>query len=185
LARFIVLDRDGVINRDSDNYIKSPDEWIPIDGSLEAIARLNTAGYHVIVVTNQSGIARGFYDHRALNAMHDKFRCLLAQHGGKVDAIYYCPHGPDDQCDCRKPKAGLFERAAASFMLDFPNIYSIGDSFRDIEAAQKVGARSLQVRTGKGERTIAKHGADLIELNVPIFDNLASAADFVIEADRN
>lgn len=176
--RLIILDRDGVINHDSDDYIKSVDEFIPLPGSLEAIARLNQAGYRVAVATNQSGIARGFYDVATLNAMHDKLRRLLAAAGGEVEIILFCPHGPDENCDCRKPKPGMYREIADR--LDFPleNTPVVGDSLRDLQAAQTVGARPILVRTGKGKRTLAKgEGLD----GIPVYDDLAAAVTALLE----
>jgi D-glycero-D-manno-heptose 1,7-bisphosphate phosphatase len=136
MQSLIILDRDGVINEDSDEYIKSPDEFIPIAGSLEAIAKLNRAGYTIVVATNQSGIARGYFDEPTLHAMHDKLRTLLAAEGGRIDRIYYCPHGPDNHCDCRKPKPGLLQQILKDYPVDPADAIAIGDSLRDLQAAQ-------------------------------------------------
>ncbi|TDY03857.1 D-glycero-beta-D-manno-heptose 1,7-bisphosphate 7-phosphatase [Thiohalophilus thiocyanatoxydans] len=172
--KLIILDRDGVINYDSDDYIKSVDEFVPIPGSLEAIVRLNRAGYHVYVATNQSGIARGYYDEATLQQMHDKLRELLAAQGGRVDGIVYCPHGPEDQCDCRKPLPGLLERIAHLSDHPLENVPVVGDSLRDIESARAVGATPYLVRTGKGERTLAK--GEGLE-GVPAYADLARFVD--------
>ncbi|APZ42013.1 D-glycero-beta-D-manno-heptose 1,7-bisphosphate 7-phosphatase [Acidihalobacter ferrooxydans] len=171
--KLIVLDRDGVINRDSDAYIKSPDEWEPLPGSLEAIARLNEAGYTVTVATNQSGIARGLFDIATLAAIHQKMHRLLARHGGHIDAVFFCPHGPDDGCDCRKPDAGLFTQIARRYDADLTGVPAVGDSLRDIEAALLVDAQPMLVRTGKGERTLA---AGMLPASLPVFDDLAQVA---------
>ncbi len=175
--KLIILDRDGVINRDSDNFIKSPEEWVPIPGSLAAIARLNRAGYTVAVATNQSGIARGLYDLEVLEAMHEKFSSLLAEEGGRVELIEFCPHGPDDECECRKPLPGMYRRIAERFGVDLKGVPVVGDSLRDLQAAQAVGARPILVRTGKGERTLAK--GEGLE-GIAVFDDLATAADALI-----
>ncbi|NOY63686.1 MAG: D-glycero-beta-D-manno-heptose 1,7-bisphosphate 7-phosphatase, partial [Gammaproteobacteria bacterium] len=143
--RLIVLDRDGVINEDSDAYIKSPEEWIPIAGSLEAIARLNRAHYTVVVATNQSGLARGMFDVGMLNRIHSKMRALLSDAGGHVEAIFFCPHGPDDGCECRKPSPGLMLQIAKRLHVALINVPIIGDSLRDLQAAQAVGARPMLV----------------------------------------
>ena len=172
-TRLVILDRDGVINQDSDDYVKSPEEWIPLPGSLEAIARLNHAGYVVMVATNQSGIARGYYDIDALNAMHAKMNRLLAQVGGRVDGVVFCPHGPDDACDCRKPLPGMYREIGERARVPLAGVPVIGDSLRDIEAAIAVGARPMLVRTGKGERTLARGG---LPEGVTIYDDLAAAA---------
>lgn len=154
--KLIILDRDGVINEDSDNFIKSVDEWIPLPGSLESIARLNQAGYQIAVATNQSGIARGLFDIEVLNAMHAKMQSLLQPLGGHVSAVFFCPHGPDDHCQCRKPLPGMFHQIAERFSAPLSNVYAIGDSLRDLQAAQTAGAKPVLVRTGKGLRTISK-----------------------------
>lgn len=174
MLKLIVLDRDGVINEDSDDYIKSPEEFIPIPGSLEAIARLTQAGWRVVVATNQSGVARGYYDLATLHRIHDKLHRQLAVLGGQIEAIFYCPHGPNDHCDCRKPKPGLLRDIEARLKVSLRGVPAIGDSLRDLEAAQAVGAAPILVRTGKGERTLAKgqglHG-------IPVYADLAAAID--------
>ncbi len=170
------MDRDGVINEDSDDFIKSPEEWQPIAGSLEAIALLNKHGYQVAVISNQSGIARGLYKVSALKAIHDKMRRLLAQKGGKIVGIYYCPHGPGSLCNCRKPKPGLLQQFAEENKVDLKDLYFIGDSLRDIQAAQAVSAMPLLVKTGKGELTITTNP----NLNVPVFANLYDAATYIV-----
>ncbi|MDX1335844.1 MAG: D-glycero-beta-D-manno-heptose 1,7-bisphosphate 7-phosphatase [Gammaproteobacteria bacterium] len=172
--KLIVLDRDGVINYDSDDYIKSVDEWIPLPGSLEAIARLNRAGYTVAVATNQSGIARGYYDLDALQAMHRKMRYGLEELGGELGMIAYCPHGPDDACDCRKPLPGMLNQIAAHYNVSMESVPVVGDSLRDLEAAMAVGAHPVLVRTGKGERTLAKGG---LPDDLEIYDDLAQYVD--------
>jgi D-glycero-D-manno-heptose 1,7-bisphosphate phosphatase len=167
----IVLDRDGVINEESDAYIKSPDEWQPIPGSLAAIAALKAAGHTVVVATNQSGVGRGYYTHATLEQIHAKFRRLLQAAGGEVDGIFYCPHRPEDHCDCRKPKPGLFQQIAQAFPVDWRQALSVGDALRDIQAAQAVGCPAVLVRTGRGQLTQA-NGVGLD--GVPIFDDLAA-----------
>lgn len=154
--KLIILDRDGVINHDSDAYIKSVDEWQPIAGSIEAIARLYHAGWTVAVATNQSGLARGYYDEATLHAMHDKLRALLAEQGAEIGLIAYCPHGPDDGCDCRKPSPGMLLQIAEHYQADLDGVWFVGDSLRDLEAAVAVGAQPVLVRTGKGGQT-AEH----------------------------
>lgn len=169
----IILDRDGVINEESHLYIKNPNEWIPIPGSLAAITKLNKAGHHVVVASNQSGIGRGLYDHHMLQQIHDKMQNALAKVGGHIDAIFYCPHSPDENCSCRKPKPGLFLQIAEKFHTDFSNAIAIGDSLRDLQAAQAVNCRAILVRTGNGEKTLAQ-GVGLE--GVSVFSDLA---DFV------
>jgi D-glycero-D-manno-heptose 1,7-bisphosphate phosphatase len=173
--RYILLDRDGVINHDSDVFIKSPDQWIPIEGSLEAIALLNAHGYQVIVVTNQSGVARGLFDEIMLEKIHAKMRQLVSEKGGHITAIYYCPHGTDSECECRKPKAGLLKAFAADFHADLTTIAVIGDSLRDLQAADAVGAQPILVKTGKGKKTLIENP----NLNIPVFENLYDAAKHI------
>jgi len=175
----IILDRDGVINQDSDDFIKSPAEWQPIDGSLEAIARLNYAGYRVVVITNQSGVARGLLDIETLTRIHNKMRRMLAQAGGKIEAILFCPHGPDDDCDCRKPKSGNFDSLAKRLRINLDGVPAIGDSLRDIQAAKAAGAKPILVRTGKGEKTLAAGISD----GVPVYDNLTEAVSALLEVE--
>ncbi len=179
--RLIILDRDGVVNQDSDNYIKSVDEFIPLPGSLEAIARLSQSGYRVAVATNQSGISRGFYDVATLDAMHDKLRRLLAAVGGEIEMIAFCPHGPDDSCECRKPKPGMYLEIAKRMDVSLGSVPVVGDSLRDLQAAQAVGARPILVRTGKGERTIAK--GEGLE-GIAIYSDLAAAVDHLLEEEN-
>lgn len=177
----IILDRDGVINRDSDDFIKSPSEWVPIEGSLEAIAKLNHAGYRVVVITNQSGVARGLFDVNTLAKIHSKMRRMLAQVGGKFEAIIYCPHGPDDDCQCRKPKSGAFEELAQRLRIDLKGIPAVGDSLRDITAASSVGAQPILVRTGKGEKTELD---PLLPPDTVIYDDLEAVANALLEQNR-
>lgn len=180
--RLVILDRDGVINEDSDAYIKSPDEWIPIPGSLEAIARLNRADYKVVVATNQSGLARGLFDFDTLNRIHEKMHRALAEVGGNIDAIFFCPHGPDDKCACRKPKGGLFHDIARRMGVSLLNVPAIGDSLRDLQAAETVGAQPILVLTGKGKKTLKQLGPES-ESGIPVFDNLAAAIDCLLAAE--
>jgi D-glycero-D-manno-heptose 1,7-bisphosphate phosphatase len=174
-GRFVILDRDGVINEDSDAYIKSPDEWIPIPGSLDAIALLTRSGYRVVVLTNQSGLARGLFDEAMLERIHAKMRQAVEAAGGKIEAIYFCPHGPEDGCDCRKPKPGLFRQFAQDYGLNLTGIPAIGDSLRDLQAARAVGAEPIFVTTGKGARIDPSQ----IEPDTETFPNLHAAAQFL------
>lgn len=176
--KLIILDRDGVINEDSDQYIKSVDEFIPIAGSLEAITKLNHAGYTVMIATNQSGIARGMFAIDTLNAIHNKLRRELTAYGGRIDGIFFCPHGPDDHCQCRKPKPGLFYEIAERTGQNLLGVPSIGDSLRDLQAATTAGATPILVKTGKGMRTLQKaHGLT----DVPVYNNLADYVDVLLE----
>ena len=149
-TKLVILDRDGTINQDSDDYIKSPEEWIPLPGALEAIARLNHAGWHVVVASNQSGLGRGLFDMATLNAMHAKMNKLLSGVGGRVDAVFFCPHGPEDQCHCRKPLPGLFEQIGERLGVDLHGTHVVGDSLRDLQAGVQVGCVPHLVYTGKG-----------------------------------
>lgn len=177
-TKLIILDRDGVINHDSDEFIKSPAEWIPIPGSLDAIAQLNHSGYRVAVATNQSGIARGYFDIDTLNAIHQKMHQQLARLGGHIDAIFFCPHGPDDDCECRKPKPGLLRSIGDRFSMKLHDVPAIGDSKRDLQAALAVGARPFLVLTGKGEKTATDLGD--LDVDIPRFADLAAAVDHLL-----
>ncbi len=154
-TKLIILDRDGVINLDSDDYIKSPDEWIPISGSLQAIARLNKAGYKVAIATNQSGIARGYYSLETLSQMHQKMDNLLAEVGGRIDTIAFCPHGPDDGCSCRKPKPGMLLEIAKHYSIQPELVTFVGDTATDNKAAEVANMQFVLVKTGKGKATLA------------------------------
>lgn len=173
MAKLIILDRDGVINEDSDDFIKSAAEWQPIPGSLEAIARLNRAGYRVVIASNQSGIGRGLFDVKALAGVHQRLRSELHSLGGHVDAIFYCPHHPNDDCACRKPRTGLFTEIADRFNTSLDTVPAIGDSLRDLQAARAAGARPILVRTGKGEQTLS---SGEVEADIPVYDNLEAVA---------
>lgn len=169
-AKLIILDRDGVINKDSDLYIKSPDEWTPLPGSLEAIARLNQWGWRVVVCTNQSGIGRGLFGMDTLNAIHEKMIKAAAHAGGAIDAIFYCPHTNADQCQCRKPKPGMLEEIASRYNLPLAGVPVVGDSLRDLQAALAVGAQPLLVLTGKGQKTRLDPS---LPPDIPVFADLA------------
>lgn len=170
--KLLILDRDGVINEDSDAYIKSVQEWLPIAASIEAIAQLSKAGWTVAVATNQSGIARGYYDLATLDAMHERLRALVAEQGGEVGLIVYCPHGPDDGCACRKPRPGMLQTIAHHYQAELAGVWFVGDSMGDLEAAVAVGAQPVLVKTGKGCRTLAK----ALPQGTLIFEDLAAVA---------
>lgn len=173
----IILDRDGVINEDSDDFIKNVEEWVPIPGSLEAIALFNHAGYSVAVATNQSGIARGLYGVETLHDMHKKMSMLLDAIGGSVDAVFYCPHLPTKRCACRKPKPGMLLDIAKRFKYEsLKGIYFVGDTYRDVEAARAAGAVPVLVRTGKGVRTLQVCTDEQLE-DVLVFDDLLAVAN--------
>lgn len=170
----VVLDRDGVINQDSDDYIKSPDEWIPVPGSLDAIARLTRSGYRVVVATNQSGIARQLFDEYALARIHHKMCSMVEDAGGLIDGVFYCPHAPDANCTCRKPATGLLLQIEQEFACSLESCFFIGDTLKDVEAARAHGCRPVLVRTGKGvgaEQELLSEGLQ----SVPVFDDLAQA----------
>ncbi|MBM3384592.1 MAG: D-glycero-beta-D-manno-heptose 1,7-bisphosphate 7-phosphatase [Betaproteobacteria bacterium] len=171
--KLIVLDRDGTINHDSDQYIKSPAEWKPIPGSLEAIARLTHAGWRVVVATNQSGIARGLFDMSTLNAIHAQMHLAVALAGGRIEAVFFCPHATDSNCECRKPRPGMLLEIAERLNTDLAGVPLAGDSLRDLEAAAAVGARPLLVLTGKGRKTRAAGG---LPAGSEVFDDLAAIA---------
>lgn len=176
--KLVILDRDGVINYDSASYIKTPDEWKPIPGSLEAIAQLSQAGYHVVVATNQSGVGRGLFEMATLNAIHDKMHRALGQFGGRIDAVFFCPHALDNGCNCRKPKPGLFEEIARRFNANLKDVPSVGDSLRDLQAAAAAGAQPILVLTGKGQKTIREDG---LPPGTVIYADLAEAVETIIK----
>ncbi|MFI4920899.1 MAG: D-glycero-beta-D-manno-heptose 1,7-bisphosphate 7-phosphatase [Gammaproteobacteria bacterium] len=164
--KLVILDRDGVINQESDAYIKSPEEWFPLPGSLEAIARLHKNGYTVVVASNQSGVGRGYFTLDTLAAIHGRLRREVEAVGGKIDGIFFCPHRPEDNCDCRKPKTGLFKQIAERYKVDLRGVPMIGDTARDIIAARAMGCRPILVLTGRGHQALealpdVEHYADL------------------------
>lgn len=173
--KIVFLDRDGVINLDSEDFIKSPAEWQPIPNSLEAIALLTQGGFKVVVVTNQSGIGRGLFSVETLDAMHAKMRRLAAEKGGAIEAIYYCPHAPEAECDCRKPKPGLLHQFNRDTGISLQGLFFVGDAWRDIETAMAVGAQPLLVKTGKGLKTLADHP----EFDGLVFEDLYAAAEYI------
>jgi len=186
--KLIILDRDGVINQDSPDFIKSPEEWIPIDGSLEAIGRLSQAGYEVVILSNQSGIGRGLISPDMLSQIHVRMLDYIQQHGGKIQIILFCPHHPDDECECRKPKTGLYEELTKRLNIDLTGTYSVGDSLRDLIAAKSAGASPILVKTGNGRKTVKelkhqqnqseKHRLSLDDINV--FGSLAKFVDALL-----
>lgn len=182
--KLCILDRDGTINQDSSEYIKSSQEWEPLPGALEAIARLNHAGWHVVVASNQSGLGRGLFDMTQLNAMHAKMHALLAGVGARVDAIFFCPHAPDDKCRCRKPDAGLFEQIAERYGVDLNGVPTVGDSARDLVAGVALGCEPHLVRTGKS--AALERGQPLPDRfppNTVVHDDLAAFAQYLLERE--
>lgn len=172
--KLVILDRDGVINFDSDQFIKNPREWNPIPGSLEAIAQLNQAGFRVVVATNQSGVGRGLFDMFTLNAIHAKMHKSVMQAGGRIEAVFFCPHSAEMDCECRKPRAGLFHEIAARYGKELVGVPVVGDSLRDLQVAESVDAWPLLVKTGKGKKTLAAGG---LPKNTTVFDDLNEAVD--------
>ena len=179
-VKLVILDRDGVINRDSEQFIKTPEEWRPIPGSLEAIARMNHAGFRVIIATNQSGVGRGLFEMATLNAIHEKMHRALTLAGGHVDAVFFCPHTADALCECRKPKTGMLKEIGVRFGVDLAGVPCIGDSMRDLIAAEAAGAQPILVLTGKGERTLREGG---FPSNTVIFPDLAFAASALLAGE--
>lgn len=177
--KLIILDRDGVINRDSDQFIKSPDEWTPLPGSLEAIARLNEAGWRVVLASNQSGVGRGLFDMDTLNSINEKMVKRLAAVGGRIDAIFFCPHAADSTCDCRKPKPGMLRQIAERFNMSLEGVPTVGDSLRDLQAGIAVGCVPYLVLTGKGERT---RDDPALPEGTRVFADLAAVVDHLTEA---
>ena len=175
--KLIVLDRDGVINFDSDQYIKSPAEWRPIPGAIEAIARLNQNGWRIAVATNQSGIGRGLFDMATLNAINDKMMELVFRQGGRIDALFFCPHTALESCNCRKPRTGMLLAIAERFHVDLKDVPFVGDSLKDLQAADEVGGLPILVLTGKGQRTREEGG---LPKRTQVFESLAEAARHLI-----
>lgn len=183
--RLVILDRDGTINEDSAEFVKSPSEWQPLPGALEAIARLNHAGWHVVVATNQSGLGRGLFDVATLNAMHAKMHAMLAAVGGRIDAVFYCPHAPDEQCRCRKPEPGLFEQIGERYGVDLQGVPAVGDSARDLVAAASAGCEPHLVLSGK---SAGLRGCALPEgfpEHTIVHRDLSEFADYLIAQDAS
>jgi len=169
--RLLVLDRDGVINADSAAYIKSPEEWIPLEGSLQAIADLHRAGFTVVVASNQSGVARGLFTLDMLEAVNRAMREAVERAGGRIDTVFFCPHGPEDGCDCRKPSPGLLKQISSHYGVSMEGVPVVGDSLRDLQAAWAVGARAILVLTGNGRRTLQSCSREL-----EVYEDLAAVA---------
>ena len=180
-STLVILDRDGVINHDSDEYIKSVEEWDPIPGSIDAIVRLSQAGYKVIVATNQSGLARGFFDEITLANIHSYMCSLVENAGGNIDAIFYCPHGPDDGCSCRKPLPGMLNQIEDEFNLSLKNTFFVGDTEKDIDVALSKLCHPILVRTGKGTAVEKQLSLNKKE-KVVIVNDLTSAVDFILKS---
>lgn len=178
--KLVILDRDGTINVDSDEFIKSPDEWLPLPGALEAIARLNHAGWHVAVASNQSGLGRGLFDVGSLNAIHAKMHKALAAVGGRIDAVFYCPHAPDEGCSCRKPLPGLFEQIGDRFGVDLKLVPVVGDTVRDLQAGAAAGCQPHLVFTGKAEALRGQPLPPAFPAGTTTHVDLAAFADWLL-----
>ena len=178
--KIVILDRDGVINHDRDDFVKNSLEWVPLPKAAEAIALFSQAGWRVVVATNQSGIGRGLFDMHALNAMHEKMHHLISKAGGRIDAVFFCPHKPEAGCSCRKPAPGMVLEVAERFSVKPESLWLVGDSLRDLEAVADVGGRAILVRTGKGRKTEA---AGNLPAGTPVFDDLHAAAEWLISLE--
>lgn len=182
--KLIILDRDGVINQDRDDFVKSADEWIPLEGSMDAIAFLTQAGYRIAVATNQSGIGRGYFTMQELTEMHSKMHRLVQQAGGQIDGIWFCPHTAADGCGCRKPRPGMVEDIMNRFGATAEELYMVGDSLRDLQAVEAVGGRAVLVLSGKGSKTLETERNNLPE-NTLIFDNLLAFSQFLLRKKQS
>jgi D-glycero-D-manno-heptose 1,7-bisphosphate phosphatase len=178
--KLVILDRDGTINADSDEFIKSPEEWTPLPGALEAIARLNHAGWHTVIASNQSGLGRGLFDVASLNAVHAKMHKMLSAQGGRIDAVFYCPHGPDEGCLCRKPSPGLFEQISDRFGVDLKGAPVVGDGLRDLQAGVAAGCEPHLVLTGKGAAFRGRALPETFPAGTVVHEDLAAFADWLI-----
>ena len=179
--KLVILDRDGTINSDSDDFVKTPEEWMPLPGALEAIARLNHAGWHVVIASNQSGLGRGLFDVASLNAMHAKMHKMLAALGGRVDAVFYCPHSPEESCHCRKPLPGLFEQIGARFGVPLFGVPTAGDSARDLQAGAAAGCEPHLVLTGKSAPFSDGGQPDGLPVGTVLHKDLSAFVDYIIE----
>jgi D-glycero-D-manno-heptose 1,7-bisphosphate phosphatase len=179
--KLIILDRDGTINSDSDDFVKTPDEWTPLPGSLEAIARLNHAGWHVVIASNQSGLGRGLFDVASLNAMHAKMHKMLGAVGGRIDAVFYCPHSPEESCQCRKPLPGLFEQIGERFGVPLKGVPTAGDSLRDLQAGAAAGCEPHLILTGKSAQYRGGGRPEGLPLGTQLHRDLSAFVDFILE----
>lgn len=182
--KLVILDRDGTLNQDSADFVKTPEEWVPLPGALDAIARLNHAGWHVVIASNQSGLGRGLFDVSTLNAMHAKMHGLLAAAGGRVDAVFYCPHAPIDACRCRKPEPGLFEQIAERYGVDLKGVPAVGDAPRDLVAGVALGCEPHLVLTGKSAGLTKGRLPESYPSNTIAHTDLAAFADFLIAREE-
>lgn len=183
MVKLIILDRDGVINQDREDLVKSADEWIPIAGSMDAIASFTQSGYTVVVATNQSGIGRGCFSMQELTEIHSKMHKMVQQAGGQIDGIWFCPHPADADCDCHKPKRGMLADIIERFHAEAQNVYMVGDSLRDLQVIDALDGKPILVLTGKGKRTLASHG-DVLPENTQIFENLMAFSQHLMQLDK-
>jgi D-glycero-D-manno-heptose 1,7-bisphosphate phosphatase len=181
--KLVILDRDGTINEDSAEFVKTPSEWQPLPGALEAIARLNHAGWHVVVATNQSGLGRGLFDVASLNAMHAKMHTMLAAVGGRVDAIFYCPHAPDERCRCRKPEPGLFEQIGERYGISLDDVPAVGDALRDLVSAASAGCEPHLVLTGKAAALRDRVPPEDYPQDTIVHQDLAAFVEYLVTRD--
>ncbi len=179
-TKLVILDRDGTINQDRDDYVKSAAEWLPLPGALEAIARLNHAGWRVVVASNQSGLGRGLFDVAALNDMHAKMHKLLTAAGGRIDAVFYCPHSPEETCNCRKPLPGLYEQIGERYGMDLKGVHTVGDSLRDLQAGAAAGCSPHLVYTGKSEKLKGQALPVDLPQGTVVHDDLGAFADWLL-----
>lgn len=182
-SKLIILDRDGTINHDSDDYVKSPEEWQALPGAIDAIARLNHAGWHTVIATNQSGLGRGLIDAAMLNNIHEKLNKALSQAGARVDAIFFCPHTPDDHCHCRKPAPALFEQIGDRFGVTLSEVHAVGDTLRDAQAAAAVGCQTHLVRTGKSDFLTTNTLPENFPANTRVHADLSAFADWLLNTE--
>jgi|SRR5438105_9942503 len=184
--KLIILDRDGTINEDRDDYVKSPEEWVPLPGALEAIAKLNHAGWHTVLATNQSGLGRGLFDMAMLNAMHARMNQMLAKHGGRIDAVFFCPHAPEEQCECRKPLPGLMELIAERYGVNLKDVPLVGDSLRDLQAGIAAGCPTHLVLTGKAGQLDPLQREQMLQQapGTQVHADLCAFADSLISDER-
>ncbi len=184
-TKLVILDRDGTINHDRDDYVKSVQEWQPLPGAIEAISKMNHAGWHVVVASNQSGLGRGLFDVDTLNAMHSKMNKLLAAEGGRIDAVFYCPHTPEDKCNCRKPLSGLFIQIGERYGIDLKGVPAVGDSLRDLQACEQAGCNPHLVLTGKGEQYRYVEIPDHFPKKTVVHKDLLAFADWLLLNDKS
>jgi D-glycero-D-manno-heptose 1,7-bisphosphate phosphatase len=185
VPKLVILGRDGILNVFRDDHVKAPQEWIPIEGALEAVARLNQAGWHAVLATNQAGIGRGLVDMTSLNAIHLHMMKMLAEKGGRIDAVFICPHAPEEACTCRKPLPGLMLQIAERWGLDdLARVPMVCDTQRDLQAARAAGCEPHLVRSGRAADFGETELAALTHAGVHVHASLAAFADFVLHREH-